>query len=327
MRLDGGNRSFVVLLAAAGGLYLVLAAAVCALLSLLLFRLATEGSGPFEDNPWALVAGVAFLAVNAAGAALGVRSLGGQLAATRQLERRVRRLRRQCSPELAGAARAAGLRRQVRLIDAPGTFAFTYGVFRPRVAISQGLLERVLPEELEAVLVHERYHVRNLDPLKLVFARALTRSFFLLPAVGELEARYLAARELAADRRVVRRCGNRPLAGALLKAVRSPAWPELTTAAAIDGRELLDVRVRQLESGTAPALDRLPRRALVASSAALALLMLMFVLSIASLGGLTAALDLSDHELHAQGLAPAMAVGCALPWLVAGWLTWRWYRG
>ncbi|MBW3672283.1 MAG: hypothetical protein KY432_11505, partial [Acidobacteria bacterium] len=41
---------------------------------------------------------------------------------------------------------------------------------------------------------------------------------------------------------------------ALLKVVRGPAWPELSTAAAIGGDELLEVRIAQLESGREPRI-------------------------------------------------------------------------
>jgi Peptidase family M48 len=44
-------------------------------------------------------------------------------------------------------------------------------VLRPRVVVSQGLLERLSDAELRAVLEHEGYHVANLDPLKLVVLR------------------------------------------------------------------------------------------------------------------------------------------------------------
>jgi len=42
----------------------------------------------------------------------------------------------------------------------------------------------VSPAELDAVLEHEHYHVRNRDPLKLVLARALPAAFFYLPVLA-----------------------------------------------------------------------------------------------------------------------------------------------
>lgn len=88
--------------------------------------------------------------------------------------------------------------------------SFAYGVLTPRVAVSRGLLKGVSDDELRAVLEHERYHVCNLDPLKVVLVQALSAAFFFLPALDSLRARYLAGRELAADRRAVRACGAGP---------------------------------------------------------------------------------------------------------------------
>ena len=81
------------------------------------------------------------------------------------------------------------------------------------VAVSRGLVESVSSDELAAVLHHERYHVANYDPLKVVLARSLPDSLFFLPALGELRGRYVAGRELAADRRAMTRSGAPSVAG------------------------------------------------------------------------------------------------------------------
>jgi Zn-dependent protease with chaperone function len=134
---------------------------------------------------------------------------------------------------LDDAAERAGLRGRVKLLDCDERFSFAYGALDPRVAVSRGLREAAQPDELDAALEHERYHVRNLDPLKVLLARALPATFYYAPALSALKQRYVAGRELAADRRAYRSCGRKPLAGALFKVVRGPSWPELQTAAAI----------------------------------------------------------------------------------------------
>jgi Zn-dependent protease with chaperone function len=323
MRLDSGNRSFVGLLVAGTVLSVALGTAACALLSLLLYRLATEGGEAFSHT-WAIAPAALFLGVNAAGPLLGVRSLGRQVASSRRLRRRVTRLSRPPSPELTAAAEAARLGRRVRVIDSPEAFSFAYGALQPRVVVSQGLLECASADELQAVLVHERYHVRNLDPLKVVLTRALAATFFLVPVLRELEHRYLAGRELAADRRALRVCGRRPLASALLKVVGGPAWPELGSAAAIGGSELLNVRVAQLESGREPP-SQLSRRNLVLSVGTLALLVASLVTAVIGLGGPAVALGMSHSQMDASGFGAVMSFGCTAPLLLGGWLAWRWY--
>jgi Zn-dependent protease with chaperone function len=117
-----------------------------------------------------------------------------------------------------------------------------FGALTPRAAVSRGLFEGFAANELQAVLEHERYHVRNLDPLKVLVVRALPATFFFLPALGALRTRYVAARELAADRRAVQACGRKPLVAALMKVVRGPAWSELEVAPSL-------AQSRQSETG------------------------------------------------------------------------------
>jgi beta-lactamase regulating signal transducer with metallopeptidase domain len=190
------------------------------------------------------------------------------------------------------------------------------------VAVSRGLVEVASPAELGAVLEHERYHVRNLDPLKVLLARALPQAFFYLPAFRGLESRYVAGRELAADRHAVERAGRKPLAGALFKVVRGPSWPELETAAAIGGPELLDVRVAQLESGAEPEVRGPTRTALALSLLGVVVLTGLFVISVATFGGPSAVADATGVQLRLIDIAGVVL--CAAPWAAGTWLGYRW---
>jgi len=236
------------------GVYVFCCAAGCVLMPLIASRVSRHGIGSLADGSRNLMAGVLFIVLVGAGAVLGARSLWRQIRASRVLGRRVQSLALELPDELAQAATAAGLKGRVVLVDCPESFSFAYGALTPRVAVSRGLLDGVSVDELRAVLEHERYHVRNLDPLKVLVVRALPATFFFLPALGALRTRYIAARELAADRRAVQACGRKPLVGALMKVVRGPAWSELEVAPAIGGSELLGLRVAQLESGQEPRL-------------------------------------------------------------------------
>ena len=249
MRLDNANRSFLAMLAVTlpFGAFVICGALGNVLVPLILKRASLDG--PASLPPLSVLS---FVVLVALGLGLAGRSLARQAVASRRLTRRVRALARTAPEKLVQAARQAGLGNRVDLVDRPEAFSFVYGMLAPRVTVSRGLLESVHAAELRAVLEHERYHVSNLDPLKIALARALTTGFFLLPALGCLRARYVAGRELAADERAIALCGRRPLAGALLKAVRGPEWSELDVVAAIGGSELLEARVTQLETGSQP---------------------------------------------------------------------------
>jgi beta-lactamase regulating signal transducer with metallopeptidase domain len=172
------------------------------------------------------------------------------------------------------------------------------------------------------VLEHERYHVRNLDPLKVLLARALPATFFYAPVLSSLQRRYVAARELAADRRAFESCGRGPLAGALFKVVRGPTWPELQTAAAIGGPELLDIRIGQLETGSEPRLATLTPRAVAISVLAAALLVGLFVASLVAYGGPSEVADATGMGFTALDIASGLI--CAVPWAIGLWLGFGW---
>lgn len=282
-----------------------------------LLFLATCGFGSYiadrvaDDGVTALGQGLVLLMTAAltlllAGVAAGATSAARQLAATRRLCERVDR-----SCLVPPARIPAG----VEVVDHDEPFAFTFGLSRPRIALSRGLVEQLLPDELQAVVAHERYHVRARDPLKLVVVRVLARTSFFLPAIGHLVTRYLVGRELAADRRSVRDLGRPALAGALFKVVAGPPWDELDTAAAMAGPELLEVRVDQLEDGAEPPLPRLPLAPVVLSA-----LVVGTLAAIVTAAALQGGLSMMTSDQHGMLSTPAL-VRSAVGGLVctAGW--------
>jgi Zn-dependent protease with chaperone function len=323
VRLNTGNRNFVGLLGASlVGFWLACGAGVCVLLSLLAYRVADDGLGVLTSGERDLRPALLFLALIGTGAVLGIASLWRQAVSSSRLARRVRQLELPLSPALADAAKRARLAGRLTLVDSDESFSFAHGVLTPRVVISRGLVEIASPLELDAVLEHERYHVRNLDPLKVVVARAMPSTFFYLPVLANLRARYIAGRELAADRRAVEACGRKPLAGALFKVIQGPRWPELQAAAAIGGPELLDVRVAQLERGREPPIGGISGPGILLSLLAVGVLAGAFFVSVAEFGGPSAVADATGASL--RPLDVLLGTLCAVPWIVGGFLAYRW---
>jgi hypothetical protein len=250
-------------------------------------------------------------------------SIRRQVRATRELTRVVDAASLPLPVRLAETAAKVGLDGSVVLWDDPRACSFTYGLFSPRVAVSRGLADTTNRAELEAVLHHERYHVRNRDTLKMVIARAAPSAFFFLPALRSLRDRYLAGRELAADRRAIRALDKQALAGALYKVIDAPSFTDLGAAAALGGGSFLDQRVEQLEHGTEPPLPRLPAPIVIATAAGLAVLTVALVLTIANNGGDTMSMDPSMNG----GIGIAASVlgmfTCVCAWLVGGFLLYR----
>jgi beta-lactamase regulating signal transducer with metallopeptidase domain len=316
MRPDRATRDFLALVAMAVlvGAIVFCGASGGVLVPLLLSHVSTGGLGALANT--SMLSAFALLSLVVAGVGLAARSLARQLLASRRLARYVSATAQTMPDALQSTAAYAGLRGRLMLVDAPESFSFVYGVLTPRVAVSQGLVEAASADELRAVIEHERYHVQNLDPLKIVLARSLSAALFFLPVLGALNARYIADCELAADRQAIARHGDRPLAGALVKAIRGPNWDELSVAASIGGPDLLDVRVAQLETGAEPRLPAIDHRHVALSILSTALFVAAYLLSAYSLGGPAAV-----YHTTGNSLASATVLGglmCAVPFAVVG---------
>ncbi len=108
----------------------------------------------------------------------------------------------------------------VRWIDGARPRAFCAGLIRPRVYVSVGAGKLISREQLEAIVAHERHHVRRRDPLRMLVVAALADSLFFMPVLLRLAERYRALAELAADETAARAKGRRALASAMLAIAR-----------------------------------------------------------------------------------------------------------
>src|SRR5262245_8760680 len=93
--------------------------------------------------------------------------------------------------------------------------AFCAAALRPAIHVTEGLVERLRPSELDAVLIHEQDHVRRREPLRRLIWNALAAVFFYVPLVPWWARHRAELAELAADRAAITRRGAAALAGAV----------------------------------------------------------------------------------------------------------------
>lgn len=209
----------------------------------------------------------------------GLRALLSQYRRGRALAEWVALATVEPSAPLATAAARASVSGPTLQVADDDAYAFTYGIWRPRVVVSTGLVEVATADELVAVLHHEDCHVRNRDPLKVLALRTWTAALFYLPVIGSLLTRVLDRQELKADRAALRACGVSPVAGALLKAVDRPAAGRGTAVAALGGPALLEARITQLETGDdSPLPSAVTARTVLASAPGIGLIAVYGVL-------------------------------------------------
>lgn len=319
MSFDRANRSFF---ACVGTALLVAVYVLCGVLGVVLVpllqaRVAARGLEGLIDDV-ALFLLLVLIGAVAVGLARVACSLARQMRASRRLTRRIDALARISPEPLTRAAARCRLSGRVVLVDAPETFSFVYGALAPRVAVSSGLLERVSNPELWAVLEHEHYHVRNLDPLKLMLMRALEGALPSLTALDLLRTRYLTSRELAADRHAIAVCGRRPLAGALLKVASGPRWSERDLTASFADGELLNLRLIQLETGAAPRPKCLGLTRAAVSLLGAAMLPVVLLVSASNFDGAATIHEVGGISLVANALLASLS--CTAPFVAAGLL-------
>lgn len=170
-------------------------------------------------------------------------------------------------PHLAAAASRLGIADWLDVVHHPAPFAFCHGFLRPRICISDGLIELLTAAELEAVLLHEDHHRRHRDPLLLLITSALAHALSFVPTVPELHQRYDTVKEFDADAAAVSRLGGlEPMASALYKVLTSPAaGPDLGTAA-VRGLTATERRIDHLVAPTRGDVPPLSRPRLAVSS-------------------------------------------------------------
>lgn len=147
---------------------------------------------------------------------------------------------------LIRSAAELGLARQVIVIATPQPIAFCFGLLRPRICVSAGLIETLTDGELRAVLLHEDHHRRRLDPLRGLVAEVLGAALSFLPIAGELRDLILMRAELAADDHAVRHAGRASLAGALHKILAQPLTVRFPSAAGVSGLSATETRIAHL---------------------------------------------------------------------------------
>jgi uncharacterized protein (TIGR03435 family) len=113
------------------------------------------------------------------------------------------------------------------------------GIRRPCVLLPDGLVERLTPEQVRALIAHERCHIRCHDNLTAAVHMAVETIFWFHPVVWWIERRLIDERERACDESVLA-AGSRPqdYAEGLLEVCRQSVGSPLACVAGVSGSNL-----------------------------------------------------------------------------------------
>jgi hypothetical protein len=138
---------------------------------------------------------------------------------------------------------------------------------RPHIVVSTAALAALGPGQLQAVLAHERAHLRGRHHVALATASGLGRAFPHVPLLAQAGAQLAVLAEMAADDAAARRHDPGELAAALVILARTGA----RTAALNVGGPAAIARIQRLLA-PAPRLRRPARTARLAGGAVLLML-------------------------------------------------------
>ncbi|MDQ0112682.1 M56 family metallopeptidase [Paenibacillus harenae] len=169
------------------------------------------------------------------------------------------------------------------VIEHAQPLAFTMGFRKPTIVLSSGLVRLLDEHELEAVIMHEAFHRRNYDALKLFVLQLISQSLWFIPLTRWSYANYKIMCELQADEHAIKETGSElGLGGALLKMVHSSGVLRNVAASPVLASfsdEAINYRLQQLVEPRRTIPLKLETPAIVISVYGLLLLMSMTILA------------------------------------------------
>jgi Zn-dependent protease with chaperone function len=187
--------------------------------------------------------------------------LGATLAAVYVSARRYRHTllqRRRHHEALQFIVRASSELDDVCVLDHPVPVAYCVPARTRLIVVSSGALDRLEDGELQAVLAHERAHLRHRHHVILTVVDSLAAALAWLPTFRAARRDLPLLLEMTADEIAARRWGRATVAAALRKLAISPS-PAGGLAAGGSDHSQLDKRLARLETSP-PADDAQVRR-------------------------------------------------------------------
>jgi Zn-dependent protease with chaperone function len=175
--------------------------------------------------------------------------------------------------KLENMASRLNLKDEVFLLDSDDYFSFCTGFASPRIYVSRGIIESLTAEELEALLLHEKYHLANRDPLRILLGELVVSGLFFVPILRDLFKRYLIRKEIAADQLAIQYQGNRHGIASTLQKLLEKETGTWTLGFAISDTEALKSRIDYM-------LGRIKQEPLPLSHVALSVTIPIFIICI-----------------------------------------------
>lgn len=142
-----------------------------------------------------------------------------------------------------------------RVLETPALYSAVIGFWQPELVVSQGLLQTLATEQLQAVIAHEQAHYHYRDTFWFFWLGWLRTCTAWLPYTEALWQELLLLRELRADRWAAQQVDPLILAESLVLVVSSSMLPMTSMCAAFSAvaqRDRLTERIEALLASPEP---------------------------------------------------------------------------
>lgn len=141
-------------------------------------------------------------------------------------------------------AEPLGLEDKIDVVSSLKPLSFCYGFLNPRICLSKNLINNLSSDELKAILLHEKCHLKSRDPLKIILSSTFSSMLFFLPVFRDFHQHFLLSKEISADQLSIRNSNKGSLISVLSKFLNYPS-PNLNFVAGLTS-ETLERRITYL---------------------------------------------------------------------------------
>lgn len=142
-------------------------------------------------------------------------------------------------------ARKLNIVKEIDVVNDRKFSSFCYGFIKPRICLSLNLIRLLSEQELTAVMIHESYHLKHKDPLKIILSEVAASMFFFVPTLKDINNHYALSKEVAADHLAIQDKGGQDILSALMKVLNFSA-PSFLGVASFANENSLEKRVEIL---------------------------------------------------------------------------------
>jgi beta-lactamase regulating signal transducer with metallopeptidase domain len=137
--------------------------------------------------------------------------------------------------------------RQLQIISYKAPIAMTIGLWKPQIILSTGLMDMLEQSELQAVIEHEKCHMRHRDPLAIFLLSMISKAMWYIPIFAWMADKYPILIELRADKyAIIQMKQSADLGSALLKLLKQAPTPHISLSHASFAETSMNVRIKHI---------------------------------------------------------------------------------